>query len=229
MSQRLFFINGVIRTLDPAVPQADAVLVDENGRIAFAGKLGDFGTVPTNFKTIDLGGRTLIPGFNDAHVHIWKLGLLLTVQVDARGAAAPSIPAIQAKFRDRAATVPAGTWLTGRGYNEAALPERRHPAADLDAAALDHPIALTRTCGHMIVANSAALKLAHITADTPNPPGGVIVRDEHGVPTGLLQETAMGLITRAIPDYDDETMGGAIARRSSISSRLGSPARPIRC
>ncbi len=218
---RLFY-NGTIHTLDPNIPTASVLFSDEYGQIRFCGSIAELGTVAPSTKRVDLGGRTLIPGFNDAHVHVWKLGLLLTIQVDARGAAAPSIDAIIARFRERAESVPAGTWLLGRGYNEAALPERRHPtAADLDLAAPDHPIALTRTCGHMIVANTLALKLANITAETPDPPGGVIVRDESGNPTGLLQETAMGLITRVIPDLSDEAMGAAIRAATYHQLRLG--------
>ncbi len=222
MPTPLLFFNGTIRTLDPKIPETNVLFCDEYGKIGFAGSLTDVGTIPPGTKRVDLAGRTLIPGFNDAHVHVWKLGLLLTIQVDARGAAAPSIEAIIARFRERSETVPAGTWLLGRGYNEAALPEQRHPtAADLDRAAPDHPIALTRTCGHMIVANTLALKLANITAETPDPPGGVIVRDESGNPTGLLQETAMGLISRAVPDLDPNIMGAAIRAANYHQLRLG--------
>ncbi|MDX2160398.1 MAG: amidohydrolase [bacterium] len=222
MTRPLLFTNGIIHTLDSATPSADAVLIGTDGRIAFVGLEHEIGSLPPDTQRIDLAGRTLIPGFNDAHVHIWKLGLLLTVQVDARGAAAPSIEAIQDRFHARAAQVPPGTWLTGRGYNEASLPELRHPtAADLDLAAPAHPVALTRTCGHMIVANSLALRLANITAETPDPPGGVIVRAADGTPTGLLQETAMGLLTRAIPDVGDDTMANAIRAAMTHQLRLG--------
>ena len=209
----MLFFNGRVHTLDPRTPFADAVLVDDDGRVRFAGMLEDMNTVGqlANLVRIDLEGRTLLPGFNDAHVHIWKLGLLLTVQVDARAEAAPDLAAVVARFRERAAVTPAGSWLTGRGYNEVELPEHRHPTrADLDAASTAHPIALTRTCGHMLVANSHALALAGITRHTPDPPGGVIVRDSDGEPTGLLQETAQGLVTRVIPDTDDATMAAAI-------------------
>jgi predicted amidohydrolase YtcJ len=216
------YYNGHIHTMDPAVTQADCMLVADDGRIRYVGKLNDLGIVPMGLNRVDLSGAIVIPGFNDAHVHIWKLGLLLTVQVDARGAAAPTMPAIVERFHERAASVSAGTWLTGRGYNEADLPERRHPtAADLDAASAEHPIALTRTCGHMIVANTLALRLAGITSQTPDPPGGVIVRDEHGQPTGLLQETAMGLIARAIPEPDDTVMGEAIIAAMAHQLTLG--------
>ena len=214
----ILFTNGLIHTLDPRQPQTDALLVGADGRIAALGGAA----LAAGAQRIDLRGRTLIPGFNDAHVHIWKLGLLLTRQVVANRAAAPDIPAIAAKFRAKAAALPPGTWITGRGYNEAELPERRHlTRADLDAASSEHPIALTRTCGHMIVANSLALRLAGITRDTPNPPGGVVVRDADGEPTGLLQETAMGLLTRVIPEPSDAEMAEAIAAANQHQLSLG--------
>ena len=217
----LVFYNGVIHTMDKANPTADAVIVVKD-TIRQIGQLDVFQTMPRGATYVDLEGRTLIPGFNDAHVHIWKLGLLLTTQVDARRDAAPDIPAIIRAFRDKASRLPPGTWLTGRGYNEAVLPEGRHPTRhDLDAASPDHPIALTRTCGHMIVANSRALELAGITSDTAAPPGGVIALGDDGQPSGLLQETAMGLLTRVIPEPDDETMGRAIREALFHQLRLG--------
>ncbi len=217
----LLFTNGTIHTLDPRYPAPEALLVGDGGRIRAVGSLTDCqAAAPRQTRRVDLAGRTLIPGFNDAHVHIWKLGLLLTVQVDARRDAAPDIPAIVARFRERAAALPPGTWVTGRGYNEAELPERRHLTRhDLDAASADHPIALTRTCGHMIVANSRALALAGITAATPDPPGGVIVRDAHGQPTGLLQETAMGLLR--VPDPSEDALAEAIQAAQRHQLRLG--------
>lgn len=217
----IVFEHGLIHTMDPARPSAEVVAVGDDGRIAYVGDRSGAPAGP-HVRHVNLGGHTLLPGFNDAHVHIWKLGLLLTVQVDARGAAAPNLPAIVHAFRARASAAAPGDWLTGRGYNEAELPERRHPTRyDLDEASADHPIALTRTCGHMIVANSRALALADIRRETPDPPGGVIVRDEHGEPTGLLQETAQGLITRVIPDYDDETLARAIQAANWHQLALG--------
>lgn len=221
MSSMTLFYNGTIHTLDPHNPDADAVLVGDDGRIAAVGRLDEI-SIPSGARRVDLAGRTLIPGFNDAHVHVWKLGLLLTTQVDARRAAAPDIETIITRFHERAVNLPRDTWITGRGYNEADLPERRHlNRADLDAASAEHPIALTRTCGHMIVANSRALELAGITRDTANPPGGVIVRDAHGEPTGLLQETAMGLLTRAIPPVSDDDMANAIRAAQAHQLALG--------
>lgn len=216
------FYNGTIYTMNPERPVVDAVIVGSKGKIRSIGGFDAFKTMMPGARYIDLGGRVLMPGFNDAHVHLWKLGLLLTVQVDARTPNAPNLPALIGLLQQRAAALPAGTWISGRGYNEAELPERRHPTrADLDAASADHPIALTRTCGHILVANSAALRLAGIDRDTPDPAGGVIERTASGEPTGLLKETAMGLLTRAIPPYDDETMGYAIRAATYHQLRLG--------
>jgi predicted amidohydrolase YtcJ len=219
----LLFHNGTIHTINSANPQAEALLVGDDGRILLVGKLSDVeAPAKVGTKRIDLAGRTLIPGFNDAHVHIWKMGLLLTRQVVANKTVAPDIETIIERFADKAETLPKGTWITGRGYNEAELPERRHPTRhDMDGASLDHPIALTRTCGHMIVANTLALQLAGISHDTPNPPGGVIVRDLNGEATGLLQETAMGLLTRVIPDPTDAEMAEAIKAANQHQLSLG--------
>ena len=216
------FYNAKIHSLDPHLPSPEALLISDDGRVAALGTLNDLDTHTPNARRIDLAGAVLLPGFNDAHVHIWKLGLLLTVQVDARTSVAPNIPTITRLFRERGQGTPRGTWLTGRGYNEAELPEHRHLTRhDLDEASTDHPIALTRTCGHMIVANSRALALAGITRETPDPRGGTIVRDSDGEPTGLLQETAQGLITRVIPDYSDEVMGAAIKAAMQHQLALG--------
>lgn len=219
----ILFHNGIIHTIDLKIPQAEAVLTGADGRIMVVGARTEVeAAAKAGTRRVDLGGRTLIPGFNDAHVHIWKLGLLLTIQVVANKAAAPDIERIIERFRARATGLPLGTWITGRGYNEAELPERRHLTRhDLDLASMNHPIALTRTCGHMIVANSLALKLAGVTRDTVNPPGGVIVRDEQGEPTGLVQETAMGLLTRVIPEPSEAEMSAAIQAANHHQLSLG--------
>lgn len=193
------FYNGIIHTIDSVQPTVEAVLVGDDGRIA---AVGAFATLEKVGATkIDLAGRTLIPGFNDAHVHVSWLGMLLKRLVDCRIHVAPNIPTIVQRLAERAQTQPAGTWVEGIGYNEALLPEGRHLTRhDLDQASTAHPIVVTRTCGHISAANSLALQLAGITAETPDPPGGVIVRDAQGEPTGVLQETAMTLVAHLIPE-----------------------------
>ena len=147
---------------------------------------------------MDLGGRTVVPAFTDAHAHIWKIGHLLTSMLDLRRT--PNMDALREAVTRRDRELPEGAWLVGRGFNEIAMPERRKPTReDLDSAAPHRPVALTRTCGHIYACNSAALRLAGIDRNTADPPGGVIERDERGEPNGLLHEMAMGLINRVLP------------------------------
>ena len=178
--------------------QATAVAF-QNGRIS---RVGDSNTLvkeaPQHAIRVDLEGRTVVPAFTDAHAHIWKIGHLLTTMLDLRKTG--SIPELQARLRERGRTLPPRAWLLGRGFNEVAMAEKRKPnRQDLDAAAPERPVVLTRTCGHIYAVNSAALKLAEVTAATPAPAGGVIERDPWGEPNGILHETAMGLINRVLP------------------------------
>jgi len=198
--------NGNVLTMD-SPGQATAVAF-HNGRVAAVGDsktlLAQAGAQTTRY---DLDGRTVVPGFIDAHAHIWKIGHLLTTMLDLRRV--QSIGNLCAAVRERAASLPPGDWLQGRGFNEAVMAEKRKPTRDdLDRAVPDRPVVLTRTCGHIFVANSVALKLAGITAHTETPVGGVIERDARGEPNGILHETAMGLITRVMPpatasDYEN--------------------------
>ncbi|MEO0561815.1 MAG: amidohydrolase [Chloroflexota bacterium] len=214
------FINATVHTMTPASPTADCVLVGDDGRIAFVGARDD-ANVPAGTPTVDLGGATLLPGFNDAHIHIWKLGLLLTRQVDVRRAKPEAMPALVGALRDHAVAQPDG-WILGRGYDEAALAESRHPTAtDLDAVSADRPLALTRICGHIMALNSRALELAGITAATPDPAGGVIERDAGGNPTGVLKESAMALVNRVIPAVTDDDMRAAILATGRHQLTLG--------
>ncbi len=152
---------------------------------------------------IDLDGKTLVPGFDDAHAHIWKMGHLLTTMVDLRSCVCFADLADLLTERRRSLAV--GAWLQGRGFNEAKLAERRCPTReDLDRWVPDRPVMLTRTCGHIFVANSVALRLAGITRHSSNPVGGVIERDSAGEPNGILHETAIGLIHPVLPPPDSE-------------------------
>ena len=221
------FYNGTIHTVDPAYPAPEAVLIGDDGRIQAIGALRELekpGVMP-----IDLAGRTLLPGFNDAHVHVSWLGLLLTRLVDCRIHVAPSIPAIIQRLAARGQSQPAGSWVEGVGYNEALLPEGRHlNRHDLDQASTAHPVVVTRTCGHISAANSLALQLAGITAETPDPPGGVIVRDAQGQPTGVLQENAMTLVAHLIPQPSADETAAAIraAMRHELSLGITSATDP---
>jgi predicted amidohydrolase YtcJ len=198
MAADLLLINGNVLTMDAETPRASAVAFS-GGRIARIGATKTLlaGT-PPEAAVVDLGGRTVLPAFTDAHAHVWKMGHLLTTMLDLRKAS--SIGDLVARVNARHLQLPGNQWLLGRGFNEVAMPEKRKPTRlDLDRAAPDRPAVLTRTCGHIYAVNSAALKLAGITAGTQSPVGGVIERDERGEPNGLLHETAMGLINRVMP------------------------------
>ena len=149
-------------------------------------------------RMVDLAGQTVIPGFVDAHAHVWKIGHLLTTLLDLRPV--DSLAALHARLRDRAAALPPGAWLQGRGYNEARFADGRGPTRhDLDAVATDRPIVVMRTCAHIVVCNTTALARAGITGDTTPPAGGEIERGDDGMPTGVLRETAMGLVLAHAP------------------------------
>lgn len=149
-------------------------------------------------RHIALGGRTVLPGFEDAHAHIWKMGHLLTSMVDLRRM--QSLAELEEVLQTRERGLIEGAWLLGRGFNEARLAEGRRPTkVELDRVSSERPIVLTRACGHIYVVNSEALRRAGITSSTKAPDGGVIEHDASGEPNGLLHETAMGLIQRAMP------------------------------
>ena len=193
----VFLYNGrVLTQTAPAVASAVAV---RGGRIVAVGDsaalMREAGPAA---RPIDLNGRTLVPGFNDAHAHVWKIGHLLTSMLDLRGV--KSMADLISGVRAHADRRPDDSWVLGRGFNEAALAEKRAPTrSDLDRVSTGRPVVLTRTCGHVYAVNSVALERAGIAAHTTSPTGGVIERDERGEPNGLLRETAMGLINRVMP------------------------------
>ncbi|MCS7051123.1 MAG: amidohydrolase, partial [Thermomicrobium sp.] len=204
--------NGTILTMDPNRPQVDAFGVIGE-RIVAVGSLTDVEpALPRGARRLDLAGATCLPGFNEAHNHMINFGFVLG-QVNCRYPAVRSIEEIVARFAERARELAPGTWIRGRGYDDNALAEHRHPTRwDLDRASTDHPLVLVHSSGHMLVANSRALQLAGVTSETPDPPGGHLVRDASGEPTGLLQENAMELVERVVPAPTLEDMVEALRR-----------------
>jgi predicted amidohydrolase YtcJ len=169
---------------------------------------------------VDLGEHTLLPGFADAHAHIWKIGHLLTTLLDVRGAS--SVADLGVRLKARAQALPAGAWLYGRGYNEAKFADGRGPTrAELDAVTSDRPVVLMRTCAHIIACNSRALEAAGIGADTAPPAGGEIDHDESGQPTGVLRETATGLVLRHVPQPTADEYGAMITAAMRHQLSLG--------
>jgi predicted amidohydrolase YtcJ len=160
-------------------------------------------------RVIDLQGRCVTPGIYDAHMHLLPYGLALG-EVNVKANEVTSLRGIQERVGDRARSLPPGSWVIGRGYDQGRLDVRRHPSRDdLDQVAPDHPVFVKRTCGHMAVVNSRGLETAGIGPETPDPPGGVIFR-ENGRPTGLLAETALDLVTQVIPGHSPEALMQAI-------------------
>jgi predicted amidohydrolase YtcJ len=192
------FHNGVLWTGVGGSSGATALAVS-GGRIVAVGT-GDDVLALRGHETqlVDLAGQTLLPGFVDAHAHIWKIGHLLTTLLDVRGAS--SLDDLAVRVREQASRLPPGAWLQGRGYNEARFPDGRPPTRlELDTVVADRPVVLMRTCAHIVACNSVALERAGITRDTATPPGGEIDRGPDGEPTGVLRETAMGLVLRHVP------------------------------
>lgn len=193
----LLLYGGPIYTADDARPRVQAVAVHD-GRILYAGdRIEAEKRVSADAQRIDLHGAAMFPGFTDAHAHLLEIGereLILNLE------GSPSLAAMVEKTRARAATLPAGQLLFGRGWIETHWPEHRFPTRqDLDAAMPDRPVVLQRSDGHALVANSAALKLAHIGRDTVPPSGGAILKDASGEPTGMIVDAAMDLIWPIIP------------------------------
>jgi predicted amidohydrolase YtcJ len=192
----LIIHGGPIYTGVAARPRVEALRVS-GARIAFAGALDEARSDARGARMIDLQGAAAFPGFTDAHVHLVGVGLA-AMALDLVGVV--SLAAMTEALRAYATVHPEGP-IVGRGWIETHWPERRFPTrADLDAAAPDRPVMLTRADGHAVVVNSAALALAEIDANTPDPQGGRIERDASGAATGILIDNAITLVGSRLPE-----------------------------
>lgn len=200
------FVNGKIFTSNPACPYADSMVVS-NEKIVWIGQRTDlpkeYETQPGCFIT-DLNGQRIIPGFVDAHMHPVLLADFRK-QITAMPPEITSIEDLVAAIQKRRAENGPGIWIEGWGYDEQGLAEKRSPNRyDLDRGCSDAPVSIMRTCAHIRCVNSMALKLAGIDRNTPDPPGGVIERDENGEPTGVLKENARNLLAPLLPQPSAE-------------------------
>ena len=199
MTDSKLYFGGTILTMDGSQPEVEAVAVIGNRIVATGTKDDARAALVAGFREVDLGNRTMLPGFNEAHNHMIGFGETLQY-IDCGFPAVASIQDIVAAVRERAANQEPGTWIIGRGYDDNKLAERRHPnRRDLDAATSDHPVLVVNGSGHLSAANSLALERGGVTRDSDDPEGGHFVRDEHGEPTGVLHETAQGPVRDAIP------------------------------
>jgi predicted amidohydrolase YtcJ len=183
---------------DAGLAAAEALLIVD-GLIAATGSEEEIrARAPSRTEVRDLDGRTVVPGFVDAHIHPIFHGLSLE-GVPCLPPRVSSIADLRREVEQTAAAAPEGEWVWGQGYDDTRLEERRHPRReDLDGVSGGRPVVLTRVCGHMCVANSRALEFAGVDARTPDPPGGRIERDADGEPTGLLLENAEELVLRHV-------------------------------
>jgi len=209
----VLFANGLVRTLAdaPAPETAEAVLV-RNGTVQSVGAYEILRErAGGDAREIDLAGATLLPGFVESHNHFLSSGQAFA-QVDLRGSVCGSIPEMQRLLGERVAATPAGEWVIGRGYDQTLLAENRHPTRhDLDAASTDHPIVIFHISYHGLVANSLALQRAGVDANTADQPGGEILRDEHGAPSGVLLESpAMSLVSGIMPEATVDGMRASL-------------------
>jgi predicted amidohydrolase YtcJ len=218
-SATLIVTNAAVYTVDKQQPKAEAVAVIRDRIVAVGSRADiDLWRGPQT-KVIDADGKLLLPGFNDAHVHFIQGGAQL-VQVDLVDAATPE--EFAKRIEAQVKKTPKGEWILGGRWDETKWPKPELPTKDLvDRVTGDTPIFVERYDGHEALANSVAMKLAGIDAKTPDVPGGVIMRDASGNPTGVFKDAAMTLIYKAIPPMTHEQRLRAARGALKYAASLG--------
>lgn len=215
----LIFYNARIYTQWPDYLLAEAAAVQSGRIIAVGDNAAMLARAQSHTRRIDLRGRLVLPGFSDAHIHLhdmaWRYHQLALYDVG-------SLEDAQARIAVYAAGLPPDAWALGYGWSESDWPEPVFPdRRDLDPITGERPAIFWRADLHAIWCNSAALRAAGIRADTPDPPSGVIDRDAHGRPTGILRELAINLVRRAIPPLDEATETNNLLATAADLHRLG--------
>jgi predicted amidohydrolase YtcJ len=212
-------VNAVVHTMDPALPTAEAVAIYAN-RIVAVGSTKDIRKLAgPNTRTIDAQKRLLLPGFNDAHTHFLSGGFQLS-SVDLRDANSPQ--EFAARIKAFAGKLPKGRWVTGGDWDHERWPDAKLPTKELiDSFTPETPVFVNRLDGHMALANSLALKLAGVTRQTLDPPGGVIVRDKSGEPTGVLKDAAQSFVWNVVSPSTFEEKLDAARAASNYAAKLG--------
>ncbi len=217
--QDMVIMNAKIYTVDPQKPQAQAVAI-KDGKITAIGSMDDIETlITTDSKVIDAQGKLVLPGFNDAHVHFISGGQAL-LELDLTGC--KSVEEIQSRLIAVVQETPQGEWITGRGWDHTLFNNGEWPDKSiLDAVTTAHPVFIRRIDGHVGLANSTALLLAELSKDTAVPDGGDMALGADGTPTGILKESAMGLISKHIPEYSAAQTERALRTALKEAARLG--------
>ena len=216
----VIILNASIHTMDAARPTAGALAVSGN-RIAAIGSTPEIRSLAgPNTKLIDAGEKLVLPGFNDAHVH-YLMGGFSLANVDLRDAKSPEEMA--RRLGDYAKQLPKGRWILGGDWDHEKWPGAPLPTKEIiDAATPDNPVFVNRLDGHMALANSLALKMAKVTKETKDPPGGVVVRDpKTGEPTGVLKDGAEELVDRVVPEKSFEEKHAAALAATEHAAKMG--------
>jgi predicted amidohydrolase YtcJ len=215
----LIVINAKVWTVDPSRPSAQAVAVLGDRIVVVGSNASVDAWRGPKTAVIDARGKLLVPGFNDSHVHFVDGGRQLdNVQLND----AASAEEMARRIAEYVAKAPQGEWITGGDWDETKWNPPRLPTKEIiDPVTGNRPVFFSRYDGHMGLANSAALRAAAITADTPDPPGGAIVRDAHGNPTGALKDAAAELMWRTIPPLTHDQRTRAVHRALSHAAALG--------
>ncbi len=209
ISADLILINGKIYTLESDQPWANSCAIKDGKFIA----VGETNLIQkfkgNNTEVMDLNGRLVLPGFNDAHVHFSDGGFYLT-GIDLRDAKNEN--EFVERIKNYAAKLNKGEWILNGNWDHEAWPSKKHPSKELiDEVTRDIPVFVQRLDGHIALANSLALKLAKITKDTPDPQGGEIAKNpQTGEPTGILKDAAQNLVGRVIPSPTEAQLRQAI-------------------
>ena len=213
----LILTNGNIYTGDKKVGIVKSLAI-RGGKVVMAGKTAE-GVKDQHTQIIDLHGAFVMPGFNDAHAHLAGGGFGM-LNVDLVGT--KTLAEMQSRIADRVKTAKDGEWIIGRGWDHTKWDVKETPTrADIDKVTGDHPAIFGRVDGHIAIANSAALKAAGIISNTQAPEGGKIDRDANGEATGILRETAMGLVYDKVPEPTQEQRRHAIELALADAAQWG--------
>ncbi|MCW4030072.1 MAG: amidohydrolase [Candidatus Bathyarchaeota archaeon] len=218
----LALLNANIHTLNPNQPHAQAVAIQQNSILKVGSNQEIEALISKDTKVLRLEGKTVVPGLIDTHIHVADFGRCL-LWLDLTGAV--SVADVQRLLREKAARMPVGGWIIGRGWNDARLCEHRYlTAVDLDVAVPDNPVILYHEAAFVCVANSQALTQAHVTKQTPTPTGGTIDRDSAGELTGVFRDSATNLIWQAVtePTPDELADATSVALREVLKAGLTS-------
>ncbi|MGG0288282.1 amidohydrolase [Peribacillus butanolivorans] len=219
----LVLVNGQVITSNMEYDVNEAVAVTDDLIVAVGKNEEVKRLIGSQTEVVDLAGRSLVPGFIDSHLHITLFGTN-KLGVSCKEPTIESLHDVLKEIEKKVNETPIGNWVRVWGFNETKISENRYPSRkELDLISSNHPIILRRACGHISVVNSKALEIAGIDEHTPDPEGGIVVRDEVGVPTGVLIENAQ-MPYYELADYTHEELlqGLMMASNDFIASGITS-------